>query len=142
MQYIETLDLRQMADEWRGIVDEVQLLLDEDAPPLTDADTERLDELQEESRKYEALCRELGVDQDPDALAHFGDSYEPTLIRETDFAEYARELAEEIAPSREAADLLTQWPYNCIDWDYAAKELAYDYNTVTFDGVDYKIRSW
>ena len=26
-------------------------------------------------------------------------------------------------------DVITSWPYNCIDWQHAARELMYDYMT-------------
>jgi hypothetical protein len=58
------------------------------------------------------------------------------LIRESYFEDYARELAEETG-----AITGTQcWPLTCIDWEQAARELAMDYTTVDFDGVDYLIR--
>lgn len=60
-----------------------------------------------------------------------------TLIRESYFKTYAQELADDIgAIPRDVA-----WPMTCIDWEQAARELKYDYTTVTFDGVDYLIRS-
>lgn len=34
-----------------------------------------------------------------------------------------------------------RWPYTCIDWEHAAKELRYDYSAADFDGVTYWIRS-
>ena len=33
------------------------------------------------------------------------------------------------------------WPYTCIDWEQAARELRYDYTSVDFDDVTYWIRS-
>jgi antirestriction protein len=60
-----------------------------------------------------------------------------TLIRESYFKEYAQELADDLCyTDREA-----QWPYTCIDWDHAARELRYDYFAVDFDGVTYLIRN-
>ncbi len=60
------------------------------------------------------------------------------LIRDSYFAEYAEQLAEDTGDynSREV-----RWPYTCIDWEQAARELQQDYTTVDFDGVDYWIRS-
>jgi hypothetical protein len=60
-----------------------------------------------------------------------------TLIRESYFEDYARQLADEIGAVQDDA----QWPMNCIDWKQAARELAMDYTTVDFDGVEYLIRS-
>lgn len=38
--------------------------------------------------------------------------------------EFAQELAEELGSIQKEQ----QWPYTCIDWEYAAKELMYDYS--------------
>lgn len=56
-----------------------------------------------------------------------------TLIRETYFEDYARELAEEIG----ALENCDKWPATCIDWEQAAKELRMDYTGADFDGVTY-----
>jgi antirestriction protein len=40
-------------------------------------------------------------------------------------ADYAEELFEDTAPSREVADMLGSWPFNCIDWERAARELDF-----------------
>jgi hypothetical protein len=59
------------------------------------------------------------------------------LIRDSYFKEYAQELAED-------CDMIPaglSWPLNCIDWDFAARELQNDYFTVEFDGITYWIRS-
>lgn len=68
----------------------------------------------------------------------YGDwEYGETLVRESYFTEYAQELAEDIGAIKADAT----WPNNCIDWDQAARELKMDYTTITFDGVDYLMRS-
>jgi len=76
------------------------------------------------------------------ALAADAGQYSPgwehgeTLVRDSYFEEYARELAEEIgAINPDAA-----WPATCIDWEQAARELLIDYGSVDFDGVTYWIR--
>ena len=65
-----------------------------------------------------------------------GDWYPVTLIRDSYFKAYAQELAEEIG----AVDADAKWPNNCIDWDYAARELRYDYTGVDVAGVTYYTR--
>lgn len=60
-----------------------------------------------------------------------------TLIPEDDFEEYARELAEDTGAISDGY----QWPQSCIDWGWAARELAMDYTLVTFEGTDYYVRS-
>ena len=62
-----------------------------------------------------------------------------TLIRDSYFKEYAMELAHDVGAVTQ--DQLSHWPFTCIDWDDAAKELKYDYFSVDFGGVDYWIRS-
>lgn len=59
-----------------------------------------------------------------------------TLIRDSYFEDYARELAEDIG----AVDSEMSWPYSCVDWERAARELQMDYTSVDFDGVTYWIR--
>lgn len=37
--------------------------------------------------------------------------------------DFAQDMAEQLG----SIDKNVQWPYTCIDWEYAAKELMYDY---------------
>ena len=60
-----------------------------------------------------------------------------TLIRDSYFTEYAEQLAEDIG----AIDRNANWPKNHIDWDAAAEELKSDYTCISFDGIDYWMRS-
>jgi antirestriction protein len=39
------------------------------------------------------------------------------------------DFAEEMAESLGAIDRNASWPQNCIDWEFAAKELMYDYSS-------------
>ena len=64
-------------------------------------------------------------------------AYGETLIRDSYFEDYARDLAEDIG----AISGDEKWPANCIDWERAAEELKYDYFSVDFDGVEYHIHS-
>lgn len=69
---------------------------------------------------------------------HYSDwVYGATLIRDSYFETYTHELAEEVG----AIDGNERWPLNCIDWERAARELKYDYDIITFDGVDYWIHN-
>lgn len=63
-----------------------------------------------------------------------GDWYPVTLIRDSYFEEYARDEADSMGIA------IPGWPYNCIDWDKAAKELQQDYTRIEFDGVTYYCR--
>ena len=62
--------------------------------------------------------------------------YGETLIRDSYFQDYAQELAEDCGMT----DREVKWPYTCIDWEQAARELQYDYTSVDYDGVTYWIR--
>ena len=37
-------------------------------------------------------------------------------------------------------DASSQWPYTCIDWDQAARELKMGYTELEYDGVAYLAR--
>jgi len=58
-----------------------------------------------------------------------------TLILDEYFEEYARDLAEDIY------DIKDHWPFNCIDWGFAAHMLTQDYFSVDYGGYTYWIRS-
>lgn len=60
--------------------------------------------------------------------------YGEALIRDSHFETYAQELAEE------CHELPAHWPFRCIDWEQAARELQQDYTAVDYDGVTYWIR--
>lgn len=62
--------------------------------------------------------------------------YGATLIRDSHFEDYARELAEDCGYIKKDVG----WPYTCIDWDRAADDLKVDYSGVEFDGVTYWVR--
>lgn len=62
--------------------------------------------------------------------------YGETLIRDSYFEDYARELAEDIG----AIDPDAGWPNSYIDWGRAAEALQMDYTSVEFDGITYWIR--
>lgn len=109
-----------------------------------------------DSRDVIARIEELESDQDADiisedetaelaalkALAEEGENassdwiHGATLIRDSYFEEYARELAEDFHGKaiREAS-----WPFDCIDWGAAAEALMQDYTSVEFSGVTYYV---
>ena len=55
-----------------------------------------------------------------DALESFADAYQGEFDSDEQFAQ---NLAEEIG----AIQGEVSWPYTCIDWAHAARELMYDY---------------
>ena len=63
-------------------------------------------------------------------------SYGETLIRESYWEDYCRELVSDIG------DLPRDFPsYIVIDWEATAENLLTDYSSVEFDGETYYIRS-
>lgn len=62
--------------------------------------------------------------------------YGETLIRDSHFTDYARELADDIG----AIPSGLSWPMTCIDWEQAVRELRMDYTSVDFDGITYWVR--
>lgn len=140
-----TLDLRTIADEWRERIAEMSSSVPdtegmsygevEEATAKFLAEPEQVDYVSQ----YVDLCSELGIEPaDPDTLEWWANNYEPTLIADDEFEEYAQELAEEL-------DLIprdAQWPASCIDWEKAADELRQDYTSITYDGDDYYMRSY
>lgn len=88
----------------------------------------------EDLKKLTDLLRDLeGMGGDEE---HEGIWYPGTLIADHYFTEYAQDLAEDIG----AIDQNLTWPYTCIDWDKAARELQYDYSSVEYDGITYWTR--
>ncbi|RJQ46850.1 MAG: hypothetical protein C4534_02050 [Gaiellales bacterium] len=63
---------------------------------------------------------------------------EPIMINANYFAEYARELAEDIGAI--SGDL--QWPLDHIDWDAAAEQLKSDYTELEIEGSTYLFRTF
>lgn len=60
-----------------------------------------------------------------------------TLVRDSYFETYVRELAEDIGACKNTSE----WPGRCIDWEQAAEELQQDYSSIEWDGVTYWIRA-
>lgn len=109
------------------------------AEPNDAAEAQALKEFDEsdEGLEYEvlgSLLRELKGNGGDEQWR--GDWYPITLIRDSYFKEYAQEIAED-------CDMINSslaWPYTCIDWEQAAKELQGDYTSIDFDGVTYWVR--
>lgn len=61
------------------------------------------------------------------------------LVRENFFVDYARELFDDTSEP-EVREMTRRWPFDCIDWERAARELSQDYTDVSFAGVTYLAR--
>ncbi len=62
--------------------------------------------------------------------------YGCALINDDYFTEYAQDLAYDLGCVKEVGN----WPYTCIDWEQAARELQQDYTSVEFDGQTFWVR--
>lgn len=89
---------------------------------------EALRDLDVEGAEYAAL---RAFADDGESLVDW--SYGVTLVRDSHFTEYARELAHDAGFVSGGEG----WPLNCIDWERAAAELRCDYTPIEFDGVTY-----
>lgn len=62
--------------------------------------------------------------------------YGESVIADSHFEAYAKELAEDIG----AVSADATWPHNCIDWKAAAEALLQDYTAVDFEGARWWVR--
>lgn len=96
---------------------------EECAPSQAQEAAEILKEIEEEGIDPEAAgawVRYTGQQWDLDG---FQDSYQG---EHNSFQDYAEELARELYGNQLDA---ARWPFSCIDWAHAARELSYDYFT-------------
>lgn len=92
------------------------------------------DDFDEDERDELRLLRELAEE----AEGYASDwRHGETLIRESYFEDYARQTAEDLY-GKELRDSV--WPFSCIDWKEAARQLQQDYSGVEFGGVTYYVR--
>jgi antirestriction protein len=68
----------------------------------------------------QAYIDNIGGDIDSSTIADAEEAYQGEFKSDEDFAE---EMAEQLGYMNEAKG----WPFNCIDWEWAARELMYDY---------------
>jgi hypothetical protein len=100
---------------------------------------EYLEAFTEDHPDHDDAARELKILRalENDAEGYAADWHHgKTLIRDSYFEDYARDLAEDIGAIKSDAG----WPYEHIDWPAAAAALQGDYTSVEFDGVTYWIR--
>lgn len=77
-----------------------------------------------------------------DQARSIADGYESTIIARRYFVEYAQDLADDLGLLSNGANPASGWPFYCIDWERAARELEADYSSFSFDGREYLIRSF
>lgn len=139
-------ELQDMRDDLESTLEELRerlkAITDDEADEIIDIKAqiesaeEELSEWEEseEGDEFKAL---KALEDDASSSSDW--KYGETLIRDSYFREYAEQLADDIGYMNNEKS--NQWPYTCIDWEKAARELQEDYMCVDFDGVKYWIRS-
>lgn len=135
---IERIDNYQDVIDVRDIIQRVEDLEETSNGSVTEgsegAEYEGHEDDHEEYADLAALLDELKGNGGDEQWR--GDWYPVTLIRDSYFVKYAQELADDIG----ATDSSQSWPYTCIDWAQAARELQMDYTSVEYDGTIYWYR--
>ncbi len=122
-----TADLERIAQE------------SDDADAISEAG-EAVDDAQKE---LDRANEEFGADEQKELASledvenEVGDLRHAHLIHEDDFEDYAQDFAEEYCDMKSAA----QWPFTCIDWEKAARDLRMDFSTIDHDGETYLYQS-
>ena len=147
MNIIDTRDLYKRQQELQSeletlqdAVSDAQESLDEcqdtdEQEALADTLNEATAELEDWQSEYQEELDELN-----DLESEVGDEWMhgETLIPADGFADYARDLAEDLHGNaiRDAA-----WPFDHIDWEAATDDLKSDYSEVEYQGTTYLFRS-
>jgi hypothetical protein len=87
---------------------------------------------------YGVLVSE-GFVNDTDDLAIFCEDA-GHIVSEDAWLDYVRDLGHDALRDRGADS--QAWPAYCIDWEWAARELAHDYAAFDVGGVIYFVRAW
>ena len=122
--YDDVIDSRDIIER----IEELESMI-EDNNELSEDEQEELDNEIEELKILQELAKD-GEDYSEDW------KYGVQLIRDSYFTEYAQELAEDTGMMEKEV----RWPYTCIDWEWAARELKYDYTSIDFNGITYWVR--
>jgi len=113
-QVIDSRDIIERIDELETLVDNLDT--DSDAYSEEQAELNTLSTLQDE--------------------CNYSDwEHGATLINANYFTEYAEQLANGLYGIQDC------WPFNTIDWAFAAEQLQQDYTSINFDGAEFWIRS-
>lgn len=133
----DVIDSREIIDRIEYLEDERTTLSDRLDNADTDQETQAaqtaLNEWDESDEGQELQALKSIQDE---AKGYSDWKYGVTLIRDSYFQTYTKELASDISdynPNK------VSWPFTCIDWENAADELKQDYTSVDFDGVEYWI---
>lgn len=128
------IDNTQDVIDVRDIIERIEELREELHARQADDDTDELDsDDASELRTLESLMSNLAGNGGDEQWE--GVWYPVTLIRDSYFTDYARELCEEIG------DLPNGMPsYIVVDWEATAANIRQDYSSVEYDDVTYWYR--
>jgi len=140
---IDTRDLLKRKEELEGLRDALEAAREErkdlgDCPATTAEELEVADEAVEDAEAEfgEDEQKELSeIEEIEGEVRDF--RYGETLIPESEFDNYARQLAEDIG----AVPRDLSWPACHIDWSAAADALRADYTEVEYQGETYLVRA-
>lgn len=113
----------------RDVIARIEELRSDLESAIGDSDHDSADEIRDELAPLEKVA------SDGESLSDW--QYGVTLVRDSYFESYARDLAEDMSGE---AIRNASWPFNHIDWDAAAEALKIDYTEIDFDGVAYYAR--
>lgn len=136
----DTLDLSELESMRDDMIEEAVEMIEEEGGDV-DADLDALESFINDDEndaligRVDAECEYLigdarEVQEFIDALGA-----DETAIHEGNFAEYAKTFAEDVR----GIDV-DEWPFAHINWDEAAEGLKMDFQSHTFDGVEYYFR--
>jgi hypothetical protein len=69
-------------------------------------------------------------------VSEFEDAYAGEVSRSSSFRP-DEEFAQSLWEDTRDGPAITEWPYSCIDWEYAARELMYEFNKEEVGDVTY-----
>ena len=117
LKYEDILNSQDVIDRMEELQDEINELWEksEEADP----------KVIEEFKELEGFAKYASEVDDWEHEAYF--------IRDSNFTDYTRELAED------CYEISSEWPFRCIDWQQASEELKCDYTAYEFGGVIYWI---
>lgn len=140
METIDTRTLIEERDKLKVAKDALAAYESREDNVLTDESCDEADRESARSDTRAALRNFTTEDEDrlvaiDELLADTGPAAADgiTLILDTDFTEYAQQLAEDTG----AVTSEVSWPYSHIDWSAAAAALRADYTEFEFDGDTY-----
>lgn len=146
MKTIDTRDLLKRKNELEALRDAVTEALE----TLTEAKTAQKaqEAVTDAEAALEVAQSDFGTDEQTELeeletleseISDFRHGETMISAYDGDFEDYARQLAEDTIPDfREQS---SSWPFSCLDWERAAKELAHDYTTVSYQGEYYYVRA-